>query len=334
MIKNGLKSLFLVSFVVLLLSACVENKQTSDKTSPHPPTSIITLTSDAGDYIGQGGSYTYTNVNSVISVSDTGGRLTLGIDGDEKWDATFQLPDTYTELQPGSYSNLTRYPFHDPAVGGLTWTGEGRGCNTLTGWIIIDKVTYAAGVLKEIEMQFEQHCEGVVEALHGIIKWYADDTTTPPGPVTPIPASLWTPSSGSLPSTGNYIYLESESGDYIGQGANYLYTEPADTIIVNSTTNFVTFSVGGWNAAFQGMNTLTLLEQGYYGDLQRYPYNNPAKGGLTWTGNGRGCNKLGGWFAIDSITYIGNTLSAIDLRFEQHCENSTPALYGKIHWSL
>jgi hypothetical protein len=80
------------------------------------------------------------------------------------------------------------------------------------------------------------------------------------------------------------------------------------------------------------MNVVSTLQPGYYGNLSRYPFHNPAKGGLDWSGNGRGCNTLTGWFAIDSVTYTGTTLTQIDLRFEQHCEGGTPALHGAIHW--
>lgn len=331
MIKKGFKSLYILS-LIFLLSACLEGSSSSDGTQ-QPPTTIITLTSDVGDYIGQGRNYTYTNADAVLTVNANGGLLTVSIDGDETWNASFQLPNTYSELQPGSYGNLTRYPFHDPSIGGLDWHGEGRGCNTLTGWLVIDKVTYTGNVLNDIELRFEQHCEGGVSALHGELKWYASDTTTPPGPVHPLPTGLWEPTSDPLPASGNYVYLESEPGDYIGAGNNYLYTEPTDTVTVNSTSARVTVSVGGWNATFQGMNTLAYLEEGYYGDLQRYPFHNPTKGGLSWSGNGRGCNTLTGWFVVDSFTYTGVDLTAIDLRFEQHCEGGAPALNGKIHWS-
>lgn len=87
-----------------------------------------------------------------------------------------------------------------------------------------------------------------------------------------------------------------------------------------------------WNGEFQGMNFLTELEAGYYGALQRYPFHNPVKGGLSWSGEGRGCNTLTGWFVVDSVTYNGAAVTAIDLRFEQHCEGGTPALFGEIHW--
>jgi hypothetical protein len=75
------------------------------------------------------------------------------------------------------------------------------------------------------------------------------------------------------------------------------------------------------------------LEVGYYPDLRRYPFHNPVKGGLSWYGEGRGCGALTGWFAVDSVTYDGSTVTAIDLRFEQHCAGSTAALRGEIHWS-
>jgi hypothetical protein len=55
--------------------------------------------------------------------------------------------------------------------------------------------------------------------------------------------------------------------------------------------------------------------------------------GMSWSGEGRVCDTLTGWFVVDSVTYVGETLTAIDLRFEQHCEGTAPALYGKIHWS-
>jgi hypothetical protein len=80
------------------------------------------------------------------------------------------------------------------------------------------------------------------------------------------------------------------------------------------------------------MDILTAPEAGYYGDLQRYPFHNPVKGGLNWSGEGRGCNTLTGWFVVDSVTYNGDALTAIDLRFEQHCDGGTSALHGEIHW--
>ena len=303
--------------------------------TPPPPTpTAVTLSSDAGDYIGAGRGYSYSQADSLIVVAANGGLLTVSISGDENWGAEFQLPDTYTQLEAGVYTNLTRYPFHDSAVGGLSWSGEGRGCNALTGTLTIDEVVYDGTNLVSIDLSFEQHCEGDVAALRGDIYWNANDVTSPPGPDTP-PAGLWEPAAGALPDSGNYIYLESQTGDPIGQGISYLYT-PADAVItVSDAGGRLAVSIDGnenWNGDFQAMNVISFLEAGYYGDLRRYPFHNPVKGGLSWSGEGRGCNRLTGWFVVDSVTYDGNTLTAIDLRFEQHCEAGGPALHGAIHW--
>ncbi len=73
------------------------------------------------------------------------------------------------------------------------------------------------------------------------------------------------------------------------------------------------------------------MQAGYYGEIQRFG-GNPTRGSMDWSGEGRGCNTLSGWYVIDSIAFTGGVLDSIDMRFEQHCEERTPALRGKIHW--
>lgn len=161
----------------------------------------------------------------------------------------------------------------------MSWGGEGRGCNGSTGWLIIDSVTYDGQTLTGVDLQFEQHCEYFAAALHGEIHWDADDATSPPGPVLPLPSELWEPSAGSTPATGNYVYLDSQQGDYIGIGGEYLYTQPDSTISVNAADGYLSVFVGGneeWYGDFQVMNVLTGLEVGYYPDLRRYPFHNAA----------------------------------------------------------
>lgn len=343
MIGRKLRRL-LPAVVVVLLTACGgggSGPASEPPPPPPPPTagpepSYVDLSSDAGDYIGQGQIYSYSKADARITVTTEGAHLTILIEGDEHWLGEFRLPDGYTELQPGSYPDLERFGFHDPAAGGLSWTGEGRGCNSSTGWLIIDSVTYDGQTLMGVDLQFEQHCEYFAAALHGEIHWDADDATSPPGPVLPLPSELWEPSAGSTPATGNYAYLDSEQGDYIGIGGEYLYTQPDSTISVNTADGYLSVFVGGneeWYGHFQVMNVLSGLEVGYYPDLRRYPFHNPVKGGLSWYGEGRGCSALTGWFAVDNVTYDGSTVTAVDLRFEQHCQGDTPALHGEIHWS-
>ena len=156
------------------------------------------------------------------------------------------------------------------------------------------------------------------------------------GPVNPPPVGLWQPASGSTPATGNFVYLQSDAGDYIGLGQTYTYTPATAILSVSATGGLLSVGVNGntwWNGNFRTMNTISQLQPGYYPGLQRYPFNNPVLGDLDWSGAGRGCNTLKGWFAVDSVTYVNGTLTAIDLRFEQNCEGSTTALHGAIHWA-
>ena len=172
--------------------------------------------------------------------------------------------------------------------------------------------------------------------LRGKIYWTANDPTTPPGPVTPPPAGLWEPMPGITPANGDFVYLESEQGDWVGQGASYLYTDDDAQINVTSSEAILSIDIFGsenWSGDFAGMSHLNQLEAGYYGDLERFSFHNPVKGGLTWGGEGRGCNVLTGWFVVDSVTYDGSNLVGIEMRFEQFCDGDTGALNGQIRWS-
>jgi hypothetical protein len=295
---------------------------------------VVTLTSDAGDYVGGGGSYRYTAADSVIQVTASGNYLQIDISGDESWTGQFQLGSSYDRLQPGQHADLMRYPFHNPVLGGLSWIGEGRGCNTLSGSITIESATYVGTTLSAIALSFVQHCENAPAALRGTIQWSASDPTKPPGPL-PVPADLWRPSPESVPAAGDYVYLRSDAGDWIGQGQTYLYTGANALMSLAQSNGLATVGVRGnqsWTGNFDAMNSLAQLTVGYYPGLQRYPFHNPVKGGLNWSGEGRGCNTLTGWFAVDDIAFTSGVVSRIKLRFEQHCEGGTPALRGEINW--
>ena len=296
----------------------------------------IYLESQAGDYIGQGGNYLYTLADAVLTFNSTDARLSVSVNGDESWNGTFQSPNSVPRLLPGHFDNLTRYPFHDAAVGGLSWGGEGRGCNQLTGWFIVDSVSYSGDALNAIDLRFEQRCENGFAALRGKLHWDISDPIGAPGPVDPPPGGLWQPPQDAVPVDANYVYLESQAGDYIGAGGEYLYTGADAILSFTAEGARLSARVNGdedWGAEFQAMNTLTRLEPGYYGDLQRYPFHNPVRGGLSWSGEGRGCNQLTGWFIVDSVAYDNDDLSSITIRFEQRCDGVSAVLNGKLHWS-
>src|SRR5215510_7319886 len=84
------------------------------------------------------------------------------------------------------------------------------------------------------------------------------------------------------------------------------------------------------SASIIPMVPLTQLQVGYYGNVTN---RNIAKGQLNWHGAGRACGVVSGWFVVDSVTYTGTAVTAINVRFEQHCENAAAALHGRIRWS-
>jgi len=296
----------------------------------------IYLEGDAGDFIVGGRTHLYTQTNSILTLQPRDNYLAVFVNGDEHWSGDFKGMVSIETLQAGYYGNLGRYPFGNPNNASLSWNGEGRGCNDLTGWFVIDSVTYSGTALASIDLRFEQHCEGQGPAMRGKIHWTNGDTTQPVGPQVPPPAGLWQPAPGETPTTGNYLYLIGDLGDYILNDASIVYTQADSKFILDSfgaQLGVRTISYEFWQGDFVGMNTLQRLQVGYYPNVQRAGSHNPTSGGMSWSGEGRGCNTVTGWFAIDSITYTDGAISAIDIRFEQHCDGRAPALRGKLHWA-
>ncbi|MEW8626232.1 MAG: hypothetical protein AB2551_10805 [Candidatus Thiodiazotropha sp.] len=139
--------------------------------------SEISLSSDPGDYIGLGEVYSYTDENAVIQYSrnyDNGITVRINnLPGDPSnwWTLNIAAPEN-AEIQAGVYDNATRFPFQDAAVPGLSFSGNGRGCNTLTGWFEVYEVSYdESGSVESLNMDFIQHCEGGSPALHGTVHY-------------------------------------------------------------------------------------------------------------------------------------------------------------------
>ncbi|QDQ27949.1 hypothetical protein FNU76_17255 [Chitinimonas arctica] len=318
-----------------------EQRTTACNTPPvEARLTTINLRSDAGDAIGLGQNYAYSLTNAKISVTSERNRLVVQVEGDEAWTGVFQTGGTeQTQLKPGMVADVPRYEDGmDWGKSGLTWFGEGRACFSSYGWFSIDSVKYAGARLSEIKIRFERHCDGAAAALHGEITFYADDLSKPPQPVTPAPASLWRPPAEVANSTGNYAYFESDDGDYVGLGKTYRYDQRNAGITVSGDVTNMVIAIQGsevWSAELRGMTGSYTLQPGYYPGVHGSRFHNPVKGGLSWTGVGRGCSRSTGWFVVDSVAFdptSTNLVSAIDLRFEQHCEGRTAALRGVVHW--
>ena len=155
----------------------------------------LTLQSQPGDFIGQGGNYdlTYTPANSpffFISVGSFIGSPAMPSEvhftlGDPTADFnTFATLDFGTNqlgipLQPGFYANAEREPFASPGHPGLDVTFQNRGSNTLTGNFTITDFTFLNDVLQSFAASFEQHSEGNQPALFGSVTYDANAIPEP-----------------------------------------------------------------------------------------------------------------------------------------------------------
>lgn len=142
-----------------------------------------TMSGDAGDYITQGRTYTYSTENGdILSVNTDSSLRGLGVSieayNSDNWSLNLQVPSGRT-LEVGEYLNATRWPFN-LAGPGVSVSGNGRGCNTLTGsFVVVHALFGPNGEVNRFEATFEQHCEGGVSALRGSINigWtYCDES--------------------------------------------------------------------------------------------------------------------------------------------------------------
>jgi hypothetical protein len=295
---------------------------------------LVYFESENGDPLGRGINTAFTQANAVLNITADHARISVNVQGDNSLWGTLALPTKLGRLVPGYYGGLSTDTWSDK--GGVEWWGFFGSCSgSGSSWLVIDSVAYDGDTLVAVDLRFSQRCANSSGALHGRVRWSQDDLTRPPGPVNPAPAGLWQAAPGTTPAAGNYVYLESVAGDYIGGGQRLTFTDATSSLRVGVSGAQASVSINGpswWSGDFAGMRGLSRLEPGYYGKLQRYPFHNPAKGGLDWGGDGRGCNTLTGWFVVDKVTYVDNAVTELDLRFEQHCDGMAAALNGQIHW--
>jgi hypothetical protein len=170
----------------------------------------VDMTSDPGDYIGQGRPWHYTFANGWIGAGGSRQYAGFGVVGDDStdWSASF-VPAAGDILAPGRYPNATRYPFNGTGPG-MSITGNGRGCNTLTGEFTVDSIAFwHDDRIRSASITFEQHCEGMTPALRGTFSFRAGDTTQlppwmagPPPPPAPLPPPPPPPGPPAPPPPG------------------------------------------------------------------------------------------------------------------------------------
>jgi hypothetical protein len=105
-----------------------------------------------------GHTFTMSSSSSTVTFSITDFRVFPNFDW---WYVDFSTGDG-SPFQPGTtYSNATRYPFNNSAPG-LSFVGNGRGDNTLTGYFTVLAATYDQNtMLTSFAADFVQYDEGI-----------------------------------------------------------------------------------------------------------------------------------------------------------------------------
>lgn len=162
---------FLIAAVLLLAPAGAFPLRAVEVTS-------LSVTSDPGDFIGQGIEATYeppTARFSTITYETYSVAVDVYIpDSGEDWSLVFAPPDGQP-LAPGTYQGATRWPFQSPSSPGLSVTGLGHGCNASIGWFEIIEVEYGPGTdVSAFRARFQQFCEYNVASIRGEVRYRAD----------------------------------------------------------------------------------------------------------------------------------------------------------------
>ncbi|GAA5077295.1 hypothetical protein [Streptomyces similanensis] len=268
-----------------------------------------THTSQAGDYIGQGTTASYTSATAKITAGGTAEYVRFHVDtGSTWWDVELAAPQG-EKLHPGVYRNAERAAFRTGRSPGLDVSGDGRGCNEVYGQFSVNQIeTDDSGAITVLDASYTQHCESAAApALKGVVKYRA------------------------YPLSYGYT---SDAGDYIGQGAAKSFTGATSTFSVRPWGDGVAYSVSGnreeWTADLTPP-TGEQLEVGRTYQAERSSGDGVA--GLDVYGDGRGCNQVAGQFTVTKLVRgADGEVQALAATFVQHCEGAAAALHGTIHY--
>jgi hypothetical protein len=229
-------------------------------------------------------------------------------------------------LAVGSYIRAVRAAFRPAGSPGLDVYGDGRQCSTANAKFDIEELTFAFGELVTFQATFKQPCG--TGSLYGRIRI---ENPAPTGPGITLPAGAI-----ALPTTGSFLYLNSEPGEYVGGGLEQLFTAANSSLDGSMLTEVGDYFRGHM---VQGNNTHYFyvdfaapegqpLAVGHYLRAARASFRPAGSPGLDVWGDGRGFNDLLGRFDVDELTFWPNgDVKVFQATFKLGGAN--PKLYGR-----
>ena len=87
------------------------------------------------------------------------------------WDLTFSSQQLGQPLVAQIYDAAERAPFASPGHPGIDISGDGRGCNTITGRFQVFDLQTSGNTVRSFTATFEQACEGGAALLRGCVHY-------------------------------------------------------------------------------------------------------------------------------------------------------------------
>lgn len=130
-----------------------------------------------------------------------------------------------------------------------------------------------------------------------------------------------------------FVRLASDTGEPLGEGSTYEYSEQGALVTARATGAQLAIRVVGdrvWDGFLALASSEPRLRAGTFAALTNTP--SAGSAGFRWSSQETACGASLATVTIDSVTYDGDALAAIDFQFEQRCDAQSAALRGTVHW--
>jgi hypothetical protein len=156
--------------VVLVTATLIGGVLQATPADASPLRTFVTMHSSKDDYIGGGVSRLFTDHLGSVDVSGTADGISVSVSGGTLGDAYGMAftPPPGKELHVRTYLNAQRSPFRTAGHPGIDISGDGRGCNTISGRFDVRDIAFdLSGNVMRLRLLYEQHCEEGLSALFG-----------------------------------------------------------------------------------------------------------------------------------------------------------------------
>lgn len=314
---------------------------------------FLEIDSEPGDYIGGGQSYFYTDSTGTFTTNKISTGYTVQYTDNVSGHVYMIIgPKEGGVFIPGPYPNA-QDPSGSPTKPLLRISGWGRSCDIDGEFDLLDLVLDQNDEIISLAVDFRQNCLGSDAELIGSIRINSQ------GPYVAFPDSdqdsvydtidncRFVANVGQMDSDydglgdacdsfNNFstIVMDSEEGDYIGQGEYYNYYQLDGNMFGSvEPTNAIRIRYDGredWNMYFVAPNNAP-LEVGIYENAASYPGNPSNTPGLRVSGEGRSCGDSTGSFEVFTIQFDQQgEVDILDVDFSHQCNSSPAGMTGSI----